>query len=146
MPGNLFPAPHEYPGWQEWIVGKPDQFNRTVMPVVLVRLDDPETARIRLIVKRHHSNVNEVIHGGAILSLIDISIFGGVSLLLGTDHSKGVTLSLQTQFMTPGDVSRPLDALVEVEKETGRMVFVRGTVVQDDDKVATYSAIMRKIR
>jgi hypothetical protein len=41
----------------------------------------------------------------------------------------------------------PLDALVEVMRETKRLVFLRGTVVQgagDEHLVSTFSGIVRK--
>jgi acyl-coenzyme A thioesterase PaaI-like protein len=57
-----------------------------------------------------------------------------------------VTLELSTQFVGAGKVDRPLDAVVELVRETGRMMFLRGMVVQEDDTVASFSGIVRKAR
>ena len=40
----------------------------------------------------------------------------------------------------------PLDAVCEIVRETGSMVFVRGTVVQEDHAVASFSGIVKKIK
>ena len=56
-----------------------------------------------------------------------------------------VTLELSTQFVGAGDKTRPLDAMTELVRETGKLAFVRGEVVQDDDTVAAYSGILRKL-
>ncbi len=120
-------------------------FNQAVIGLMLVRLDDAETARVRIFPRKLHRNMNDVVHGGVILSLADIAMFAGAGLILGSRLERGVTLELNTQFLTPGDLRRPLDAIVEVTKETGRMVFARGLIVQDDDKVSSFSGILRKL-
>lgn len=144
MGPHLYPAP-DRPGWHEWRVGAPEQFNRKVMGRLIARLDNEQTARVRMIPQRMHSNLNDVVHGGAILSFIDIAMFCGANLLSTSDTVNGVTVDLQTQFITPGDVARPLDALVELTKETRRMAFVRGLVVQEDDAVASFTGLLRKL-
>jgi hypothetical protein len=39
----------------------------------------------------------------------------------------------------------PLDGLVSILRETGRMIFVQGKIVQGDSTVAGFSGIIRKI-
>jgi acyl-coenzyme A thioesterase PaaI-like protein len=55
-----------------------------------------------------------------------------------------VTLDCNVQFVGPADLDRPLDAIVEVTRETGRLLFLRGTVEQGDDMIASYVGILRK--
>ena len=55
-----------------------------------------------------------------------------------------MTLELSTQFIGAGRPDEPLDAVVEVLRETGRMLFLRGDVVQDDRLVAAFSGLVRK--
>lgn len=125
----------------------PDEkgFNQAVIGLMLVRLDEPLLARVRMFPEHIHSNMNGVVHGGVILSLVDVAMFAGASLILGASLERAVTVDLNNQFLAPGDLARPLDALVEVTKETGRMVFARGLVVQEDDQVAAFSGILRKL-
>ena len=57
-----------------------------------------------------------------------------------------VTLDLNTQFIGGGRIGAPIEAQVEVLKETGRLLFLRGLVVQGEDeaKIAAFSATIRK--
>ena len=135
----------DHPGWQEWRVPDGRRFNQSVIGLMLVRLDDTEHARVRMFPEMIHRNMNDVIHGGVILSLVDVSMFAGASLILGSSLERAVTVEVNNQFLTAGDPDRPLDAVVEVTKETGRMVFTRGLVVQEDDTVASFSGILRKL-
>ena len=43
-----------------------------------------------------------------------------------------------------GVVGKPLDAEVELLKETGRLLFMRGLVVQGETRVAAFSGTIRK--
>ena len=58
---------------------------------------------------------------------------------------------LSTQFVGGGDPSRPLDAVSEIVRETGRMLFLRGFATQPradggENIIASYSGIVRKMR
>jgi len=53
---------------------------------------------------------------------------------------------VSTQFVGGGDPARPLDAVTEVVRETGKLVFVRGMVEQEGDVVASFSGIVRKMQ
>jgi len=134
----------DHPGWREWRVGAEAQFNRAVLGLVLVRLDSPTAARTRIFPREMHLNLNGNIHGAIIMSLVDAGMFSGASLVLGKNLAGAVTLEANVQFTGAGDPARPLDLVVEVVRETGRMVFCRGTAVQDDAVVAACSGILRK--
>jgi hypothetical protein len=57
-----------------------------------------------------------------------------------------VTLELSTQFVGGGNPQRPMDAVTEIVRETGKLVFIRGMVVQEEDTVASFSGIVRKMQ
>ena len=78
------------------------------------------------------------------LGLIDISLFTTMHVVGSGNAGPSVTLELSTQFIGGGDPSRPLDAVTEIMRETGNLVFVRGEIVQDADRVAAFSGIIRK--
>ena len=48
--------------------------------------------------------------------------------------------------MGGGKARTPLDAVTEIVKETGKLVFVRGLVEQGEHRVASFSGIVRKMR
>ena len=76
---------------------------------------------------------------------VDISLFTTMHTIGSGNAGPSVTLELSTQFVGAGDPSRPLDAVSEIVRETGKLVFVRGTVEQDETTVAAFSGIVRKM-
>ncbi len=135
----------ENPGWLRWRIVDETRFNEAVLGKQLVRAEGPNMARVRIVpqVPLHTNSANNV-HGAITLSLIDVSLFAGLYVLGGLDAGRSVTLDLQNQFIGAGDSSRPLDSVVELLRETRRLAFLRGLVVQDQDIVASFTATVRK--
>ena len=89
------------------------------------------------------SNLGDAVHGGAILTFIDMALFAG-GHMAGMTDTDAVTLELSTQFIGAGRLGAPMDAEVELLRETGRLLFLRGLVVQGDHKVAAFAGTIRK--
>ena len=135
----------ENPGWLCWAIADATRFNGAVLGKLLVRQEGPATCRIRMVPRGPlHTNSANRVHGGVTLALIDVSIFAAAYVIAGIDAGRSVTLELTNQFIGSGDVSRPLDCVVELLRETGRLVFVRGLVMQDDDLVSSFTGTARK--
>ncbi|MDF8332235.1 PaaI family thioesterase [Novosphingobium cyanobacteriorum] len=141
------PAPHA-PGWHTWNLADDSRFNGQTLGSTLVRLEElpggKQCLRLRMNAERRHSNVMDAVHGGVTLALIDVSLFAGFRFLLDGDAAGAVTLDLSTQFIGAGKIGQPMDAVVEVLRETRRLVFLRGIVEQDDTMVAAFSGTIRK--
>ena len=135
------PAPDQ-PGWWTWDVAGPERYNST-LGRLLVRAEGPGRARCRMFPEMLQSNLGDFVHGGATLTFIDMALFAG-GKLAGVDITSSVTLDLSCQFLAPGELGKPLDCAVEVLKETGRLVFLRGTVEQGEVLVAAWSGTLRK--
>lgn len=133
----------ENPGWHHWNLKDETLFNGAVMGKLITRKEG-DKCRLRMFPERKHQNLQGVIHGAVTLGLIDISLFTTMHVVGSGNAGPSVTLELSTQFIGAGDPARPLDAVTEIMRETGKLVFVRGEVVQDDDRVAAYSGIIRK--
>ena len=103
------------------------------------------TARTRLFPTTHHTNINGTIHGGIVTALADATLFAGPSLLTGENLAPSVTVELSVQFTGAGDPDRPLDGIVTILRETGRMLFAQGRIVQGVQTIAGFSGILRKI-
>ncbi len=134
------------PGWRHWNLKDETLFNNVVMGRLITRVDDDGKTRLRMFPARRHLNLQGVIHGAVTLSLIDISLFVTMHMIGTGNAGPSVTLELSTQFVGGGDPARPLDAVTEIVRETGKLVFVRGMVEQDSDTVASFSGIVRKMQ
>jgi uncharacterized protein (TIGR00369 family) len=133
------------PGWLVW--GQKDlvRFNSHVFGKLSVRRDDDGRARLRMMPQNHHTNLVGTVHGGALLSLADVAVFAIPYLLGHAVRSGAVTLDLTMQFLAPAQVGSACDAVGEVLKETGRLVFVRGLLEQGEVRVAAFSGTLRKL-
>ena len=136
----------ENPGWRHWNLRDGTLFNGAVMGRLITRVDDDGRARLRMFPERSHENLQGIVHGAVTLALIDISLFTTMHTLGSGNAGPSITLELSTQFVGAGDPSRPLDAVTQIVRETGSLVFVRGDVVQGESSVAAFSGIVRKMR
>ncbi len=136
----------ENPGWRHWNLRDETLFNGAVMGRMITRVDDDGRARLRMFPERRHENLQGIVHGAVTLSLIDISLFTTMHMIGSGNAGPSVTLELSTQFVGAGRPDHPLDAVTEIVRETGSLVFVRGMVVQEAHVVASFSGIVKKMR
>ncbi len=137
----------DHPGWHSWNLADDTRFNAQTMGHMLVRQENDRACRVRMFPERRHTNLLDIVHGAVTLALMDISLFAAMRTLLTGDAAGSVTLELSSQFIGAGLPGQPLDAVVEVMRETRRLVFLRGTIVQGEDDanlVASFSGIVRK--
>jgi uncharacterized protein (TIGR00369 family) len=92
---------------------------------------------------RKHSNGLGYLHGGFIMSFIDMAMFAFIFRQL--ENNAAVTLSCATDFLSAGIVGKHIEASGEILKETGKMLFVRGLVTQEGEKIASFTSTMRKV-
>ncbi len=100
--------------------------------------------RVRVATGPTRGNVQGFIHGGFLLGFLDQALFVGPVAIGRLAFASAVTLNLATQFVGAGRIAAPLDCIVEVVGETGRMLFLRGTMEQGDRLVLSYQATLRK--
>jgi uncharacterized protein (TIGR00369 family) len=132
------------PGWLNWQMTDPTRYNGTVLGKMLVRSEGPGKAGLRMFPEHRHSNLRNAVHGGVTLGFIDVAMFGASRMFGLIEAGTAVTLDLSVQFIGAGVIGKPLDAEVELLKETGRLLFMRGIVVQDDERIAAFSGTIRK--
>ena len=135
----------DHPGWHEWRMPGDGRFNRVVLGTMLVREDGHGTARTRIFPAMHHTNIHGTIHGGVVSALADATLFAGPSLLTGRNLAPSITVELGVQFTGAGDADLPLDGLVTILRETGRMLFAQGRIVQGVETIAGFSGTLRKV-
>ncbi len=135
-------------GWVSWNLNDPTRFNALIEPLAVRReADTPDgrpVARVRMQPERQHSNLGDNVHGAALLSLMDVALFAAANQFGVIGAGPAVTLDLSAQFVGAGRIGEPLDAVTELVRETGRLAFLRGLIVQGDAVVASFSGTIRK--
>jgi uncharacterized protein (TIGR00369 family) len=138
----LYEEDPDHPGWMRWGFTDPTRYNSFLGPM-LVKVE-AGIACVRMTPERRHSNLRDNVHGGAMLGFIDVALFAASRSFELITAGSAVTLDLSVQFIGGGRIGEPLEAQVELLKETGRLLFLRGLVVQGDEKVASFSGTIRK--
>jgi len=132
----------DHPGWWTWDLPDDARFH-SVICKLLVREDGAGLAVCRMFPEARHSNLGDMVHGGALLTFIDMAFFAG-GRLAGANVVRAVTLDCSVRFLSPGRIGVPLDAQVELLRETKRLAFFAGRVVQGEELVAAFSGALRK--
>jgi acyl-coenzyme A thioesterase PaaI-like protein len=130
-------------GWKAWharpegrfVDGLGDVFYRSEGEGVLAAI---ETAR-------KHANGLGFLHGGFLMAFVDVTMFATIRHML--DQSAGVTLQCSTDFIGAGTVGKVLEGRGHIVKETGKMVWVSGTLTQDEGAhlVCQWHGLLRKV-
>ena len=133
------------PGWDSWELRDQTRYN-AFLGKMLVRAETDGKARTRMFPGLQHSNLSDALHGGTAMGFLDISLFAAARVFGLLDPGPAVTLDLSVQFIGGGKINQPLDCEVELLKETGRLLFLRGRLLQDDDThiVCAFSGTIRK--
>jgi uncharacterized protein (TIGR00369 family) len=141
----------DYPGWMAWTLRPQDEhrFNRQFQPL-LVRKEASGDATARFFPNESHSNIANNLHGGALLSFLDIAMFAGARAMGVLVAAAAVTADIQVQFVSGGRIDRAIDARVELVRETRSLIFLRGIVVQADDTggettIASFTGLLKKL-
>jgi acyl-coenzyme A thioesterase PaaI-like protein len=88
-------------------------------------------------------NGGGTIHGGALMSFADFSLFAIAHNALRGAHA--VTLTCNSEFLSAGGLDDIVYADGEVLRETRSLVFVRGLVTQDSRPLLAFSGTLKKI-
>lgn len=140
----LYDDDTDAPGWKRWRFRDPTRFNTFLEPIH-VRIEG-EVARVRMQPRREHSNMRDHVHGGALLGFMDVALFAAARGFGVLSSGGAVTLDLSAQFIGAGLWHVPIEARVELLRETGRMLFLRGLVVQEEQPtVASFTGTLRKM-
>ena len=132
--------PH-LPGWKRWQILDSGRFNSFIGALSVKR--EGMHARVRTTFRHEHSNLRDHVHGGALAGFIDMALFAA-GRSFGVLSGPASTLDMSIQFIAGGAIGVPTEAHVELLRETGRLLFLRGVVVQEDVMVASFLGTIRK--
>ena len=138
-------ADSDHPGWYSWGDFPRGSFaSRTGR--LLFRPDGRGQARVRMFPSDKHLNMGGSIHGGAVMSFIDMALFAG-GRIAGMGEGHYVTLDCATHFIARGRIGVPLDAIVRLVGQTcGGHVFLSGHCEQDGQPTHSFTGTLKRIR
>jgi uncharacterized protein (TIGR00369 family) len=143
LPPFSYDEDPDAPGWMRWQFRDSTRFNAFLEPLQ-VRIEDG-IARVRMMPRQEHSNMRDNVHGGALLGFMDVALFAASRGFGALSAGGAVTLDLSAQFIGGGVIGVPLEARIELLRETSRMLFLRGLIVQDDQPtIASFTGTLRK--
>ena len=135
----------DHPGWFTWGALPPESFAAQTGKIIF-RPGEPGRAVVRMFPESRHMNFGGSIHGGAVMSFIDMALFSG-GFCAGMARGHYVTLDLATRFIARGQSGIPLDAHVRLLKQTsGGLAFIDGHCEQDGDICYSFSGTLKRIK
>jgi uncharacterized protein (TIGR00369 family) len=129
-----------FQGWTSWGAGA-DPFETAMGPFCFRA--EGEHIRCAFQPRREHLNGAGAIHGGALMSFADFSLFA-IAYNVLTDV-KAVTLTCNCEFLSAGGLGPWVEARGEVLQQTRSLVFVRGILTQDDRALLAFSGTLKKM-
>lgn len=134
-------AAGEWAGWSKWTGDEP--FEDHVGPFY-GRRDDDSRMICGCVVEAKNMNGGGSVHGGALMTFADYSLF-----ILAYDELRGlsaVTVSLTAEFLAGAPLGARLIARGEVLKSGRSLLFVRGLIEAGGAPVLNFSGVVKIIR
>ena len=129
-----------FAGWNTWGHGA-DPYETAIGPFCFK--EEGDRARSAFQPRREHLNGGGKIHGGALMSFADFSLFSIAHKALKGAHA--VTLTCNCEFLSAGDLSAVIEAEGEMLRETRSLIFVRGLITQASRPLLAFSGTLKKI-
>jgi acyl-coenzyme A thioesterase 13 len=130
-----------FAGWTTWSRGA-DPYE-TLLGPFCSKIEDGR-AKCAFEPRRDHLNGGGAIHGGALMSFADFSLFSIAHNAL-QGGVKAVTLTCNCEFISAGTLNGWIEADGEVLRVTRSLIFVRGLVTQSTRPVLAFSGALKKI-
>jgi acyl-coenzyme A thioesterase PaaI-like protein len=132
------------PGWYSWGDFPRGSF-ASQTGRLLFKPDGEGQARCRMFPNETHLNMGGSIHGGAVMSFIDMALFAG-GRCAGMNEGHYVTLDCATHFIARGRIDVPLDAVVRLVGQTkGGHVFLTGHCEQDGQPTHSFTGTLKRV-
>ena len=135
----------DHPGWYSWGDFPQGSFAGATGKL-LFKPDGERRARTRIFPDESMLNFGGSIHGGAVMSFIDMSLFAG-GRCAGMEEGHYVTLDCSVHFVGRGRAGIPLEAEVRIVRQTpGGHVFMQGICTQEGDPTHSFSGTLKRVR
>lgn len=146
LPEGAEPHP-DRDGWFWWGGWRnPDSFAAQIGDMVFKPGNAPGTAIVRMFPEERHLNPGGSIHGGCVMSFIDMALFAG-GFVAGMERAHYVTLDCHTRFLNRGRAGVPLDAHVTLLRQTpGGIAFLTGHAEQEATPCYGFTGTLKRVR
>jgi len=128
--------PEGYVGWDGT-----DPFEDHAGPYFFKKMEDG-SIRCAFVSTPTHCNGGGFLHGGALMTFADYSLFAIAGELTG---GPCVTVSFNSDFVTAGKAGKLIEATGEVVKNTKSLIFVRGEVTCEGETLMPFSGVIKRI-
>ncbi|MCA3254654.1 MAG: PaaI family thioesterase [Alphaproteobacteria bacterium] len=143
MPSHELVTEGPWAGWTHWRGHFPNRFTELLGSHYYRRGPDGRMEAGMDTAEKHLNGLGHL-HGGFLMAFIDQVMFAIARPSLSPSVG-AVTLSCDTHFLGSGVGGMPIYGTGEVLRETGRMIFIRGTLSQNDDLVCAFTGTLRKV-
>ena len=130
-----------FAGWMTWGNGT-DPFETLIGPFCK-KVDPSGRVRTAFQPRAEHLNGSGAIHGGALLSFADFSLFAIADQAL-KDSALSVTITCNAEFLAPGGINGWIEGEGEVLRAGRSIVFVRGLLRQNGNRILMFSGTLKK--
>jgi uncharacterized protein (TIGR00369 family) len=118
-----------------------DPFEELVGPLCF-KVDDTGRVRFAFEASPRHANSSGQIHGGMLMTFADFALC--LSAIHGVPGERCVTVSMNCEFIAPGEVGDFIESTAEVVRRARSLTFVRGQVTAGDRTLLNYSGIVKR--
>jgi len=98
---------------------------------------------VGLLTEPHHANVGGMIHGGALLTLADMSLWDICRRAAGP--LQAVTLTLNAEFIAPGPIGHFIIASGVATRIGRSILFARGEIRFGEQLLLTFSGTLKRL-
>lgn len=131
-----------FAGWWSWS-GR-DAFEQLIGPFYVTEADG--AVRCGFLAEAKHLNGMGALHGGAMLAFADFSLFAISRRARGGSRGRGVTVSLNGEFLGPAHPGDQVEATGEVTRGGGSLTFVRGLATAQGRPMLGFSGVIKTVK
>ncbi len=143
---NKFPTYSKSPlheGWITYDLPFPDGFSEQSGPYLFRHPDS--SAGVGFIATKKHENYIGLVHGGALLSLVDVTMWDICQREIGAEFLLAATITMNVEFASSAKVGDFVQGTGQLVKRGRNILFVRGLVKSEEKIVLSFSGTMKHL-
>lgn len=126
------------PGWV--LQSHPQTFSAHAGPFYF--REKGESPGVGFFSEPRHANLGGIVHGGALMTLADMSLWDICRRSEG--NFKAVTVTMNAEFIGPGPVGAFIEATGEMTKAGRSLLFARGLVTANGKSLLSFSGSLKR--